>query len=197
MEQLIIATKNKGKMKDFQELFTKYGIEVKSLLDLDDSIPDIEETGTTFEENAGIKAKAISDMFQVPVMADDSGLMVDALNGEPGIFSARYAGEDKDDTANLHKVLDKMKEVPQDKRKARFVCVLAIAEPGKEIVYKKGYCEGIIGTAPVGEYGFGYDPIFFPNNSEKSMAELTPQEKSQISHRRNAMVQLEKWLKSN
>ncbi|WP_186576232.1 XTP/dITP diphosphatase [Aquibacillus kalidii] len=197
MEKLIIATKNKGKMKDFKELFSKYNIEVISLLDLETTIPDIEETGATFEENAALKAKEISEMFQLPVLADDSGLEVDALDGEPGIYSARYAGEEKNDQANLHKVLDKLANVSKEDRKARFICVLAIAVPGKEMIYKKGYCEGTIGYQPVGENGFGYDPIFFPEGSEKSMAQLSPSEKNQISHRGNALVQLEEWLQQN
>ncbi|MCT2537918.1 XTP/dITP diphosphatase [Aquibacillus koreensis] len=197
MQKLIIATKNKGKMKDFNQLFSKYGIEVLSLLDLEEDIPDIEETGDTFEENAAIKAEVIAKKFHLPVLADDSGLEVDALGGEPGVYSARYAGTHKDDNDNLHKVLEKMTGVKEEKRTARFVCVLALAQPEKATIYKRGECEGHIGVEPVGENGFGYDPIFIPNNYNKTMAELTSEEKNQISHRRNALIQLEEWIKEN
>ncbi|MDL4841704.1 XTP/dITP diphosphatase [Aquibacillus rhizosphaerae] len=196
MEKLIIATKNKGKMKDFKQLFSKYGVEVYSLLDLDQTIPDIEETGTTFEENAAIKAETIAKQFQIPVLADDSGLEVEALNGEPGVYSARYAGEAKSDSDNLHKVLEKLKNVTIAEREARFVCVLAVAQPNKHTIYKRGVCEGSIALEPVGENGFGYDPIFYPKGYQITMAQLTSEEKNQISHRGNAIIQLEEWLKA-
>lgn len=194
MEKLIIATKNKGKMKDFKELFSRYGIEVLSLLDLEEDTPDIEETGLTFEENAAIKAETILQTFGLPVIADDSGLEVDAIGGRPGIYSARYAGEDKDDQANLHKVLQELEGVPETDREARFVCVLALARPGKETIFKKGTCEGRISQQPTGDNGFGYDPIFYPKDMDKTMAQLTSKEKNGISHRAAAISQLEEWL---
>ncbi|WP_163537937.1 XTP/dITP diphosphatase [Gracilibacillus sp. YIM 98692] len=195
MKSLIIATKNQGKMKDFKKLFEPYQVEVKSLLDLDQPIGEIEETGTTFEENAAIKAETICDKFQIPVIADDSGIEVDALDGAPGVYSARYAGEQKDDQANLVKVLHELKEVPEKERTARFVCVLAIAQPNKETIYKRGECEGYIGFEAKGSYGFGYDPIFYPEGYDKTMAELSPIQKNQISHRKKALDQIENWVK--
>src|SRR5690625_1768312 len=124
MKQMIIATKNKGKAAEFKEFFGAYGIETKALLDLEEELPDIEETGTTFEENAALKAEQIAALLQIPVLADDSGLIIDALNGKPGIYSARYAGEPTNDQANIAKVLEEMKEIPPEKRTARFICVL-------------------------------------------------------------------------
>ncbi|GIO17025.1 non-canonical purine NTP pyrophosphatase [Oceanobacillus oncorhynchi subsp. incaldanensis] len=191
MKKIIIATKNKGKVKEFRDFFAPHHIEVVSLLDLDEDIPDIEETGESFVENAAIKAEQISNRFQKTVLADDSGLVIDSLEGRPGVYSARYAGEPTDDQANIDKVLEEMKEIPEDERGARFVCVLAIAQPGQEPLFVTGYCEGHIQTEQSGENGFGYDPIFVPEGYEKTMAELDPAEKNQISHRKIAMNQLE------
>ncbi|MDX8046599.1 XTP/dITP diphosphatase [Gracilibacillus sp. S3-1-1] len=195
MKELIIATKNSGKMKDFKSLFEPLGIKVSSLLDVAEPIEDIEETGTTFEENAAIKAEAICAKFNVPVIADDSGIEIDALNGAPGVYSARYAGEDKDDQANYEKVLAEMSNVADAERTGRFVCVLALARPNKQTIFERGECEGMIAREPVGEHGFGYDPIFYPEASEKSMAQLTPVEKNRISHRRKALDKIERWVK--
>ncbi|WP_058307204.1 XTP/dITP diphosphatase [Gracilibacillus massiliensis] len=195
MKELIIATKNKGKMQDFIGLFEPFGIKVYSLLDLDEPVKDIEETGNTFEENAAIKAEAVCRMFNIPVIADDSGIEIDALNGAPGVYSARYAGEEKDDLANLEKVLSELKDVPHEQRTGRFVCVLAIAQPGQQTIFKRGECEGTIGDQAIGEHGFGYDPIFYPVGSSRTMAELTPEEKNQISHRKVALDKIENWVK--
>lgn len=191
MEEIIIATRNAGKVKEFQVLFSKYKIKVTSLLDLEDDLPEVEETGNSFEENAALKAEQISSILKRPVLADDSGLMVDALNGDPGIYSARYAGEGKSDGANNKKILGEMQNIPAERRMAKFVCVLAIAAPGEETVFYKGHCEGRIAFSPSGVHGFGYDPIFIPKGYQKTMAELSPEEKNQISHRRNAIQQLE------
>lgn len=193
MDELIIATKNAGKAKEFQQFFAQLHIRVKSLLDFDD-LPDVEETGTTFAENARIKAETIAELLDMPVLADDSGLEIDALQGRPGIYSARYAGEDKDDEANIRKVLEEMQSVPMEKRTARFVCVLALAEKGKETVITEGYCEGKIALHPAGENGFGYDPIFIPEGYTNTLAELNPSVKQEISHRRHAMDQLQALL---
>lgn len=194
MKQIIIATKNAGKVKDFQKLLEPFHCEVKSLLDFPE-IADVEETGTTFEENATLKAETICDIVQQPVIADDSGLEIDALNGEPGVYSARYAGEQKNDADNLNKVLHNLKETKEIDRTARFVCVIAIAEPNKETVIKRGECEGAIVFEPKGEHGFGYDPIFRPRGLDLTMAELTLEEKNKISHRKNALDQLVNWVK--
>lgn len=195
MKQIIIATKNSGKAAEFRDFFANYGIEAISLLDLTKSIPDVEETGTTFEENAVLKAEEIANRLSTPVLADDSGLIVDALNGRPGVFSARYAGEAKNDQANIEKVLDELETVPEEERTARFICVLAVAIPGEGTFVRKGYCEGSIAFSEVGENGFGYDPIFIPRNYIETMAQLRKDIKNSISHRKNAIAQLEEWIK--
>ncbi|MCI4624130.1 non-canonical purine NTP pyrophosphatase [Priestia megaterium] len=189
MHEIIIATKNAGKVKDFETLFSPKGFKVKSLLDFPE-IEDVEETGVTFAENATLKAEAISSALNKPVIADDSGLAIDALNGEPGVYSARYAGENKDDNANIEKVLQKLNDVPFEKRTARFHCALAIAVPGKRTEIVEGTCEGHILEEKRGENGFGYDPIFFVEKWRCSMAELTKGQKNQISHRANALKKL-------
>ncbi|MGF9890548.1 XTP/dITP diphosphatase [Priestia megaterium] len=189
MREIIIATKNAGKVKDFETLFSPKGFKVKSLLDFPE-IEDVEETGVTFAENATLKAEAISSALNKPVIADDSGLAIDALNGEPGVYSARYAGENKDDNANIEKVLKKLNDVPFEKRTARFHCALAIAVPGKRTEIVEGTCEGHILEEKRGENGFGYDPIFFVEKWRCSMAELTKEQKNQISHRANALKRL-------
>ncbi|WP_042146212.1 XTP/dITP diphosphatase [Paucisalibacillus sp. EB02] len=194
MNEILIATKNAGKVEEFKTLFERYGIKAVSLLDLDEELPDIEETGSTFEENATLKSEGIREILNIPVMADDSGLIIDALEGRPGIYSARYAGEPKDDKKNIEKVLNELKNVPEEERTARFVCVLSVSIPGKPTLYKKGFCEGTIGTEEIGNRGFGYDPIFIPKGYQQTMAELTPDEKNRISHRRNAISQLEDWI---
>lgn len=197
MKEIIIATNNEGKAKEFKVLFERYGIKATSLLDLEQELPDIDETGSTFEENSALKSEGIANILQIPVMADDSGLVIDALDGEPGIFSARYAGEPKDDKKNIVKVLEKLKDVPTEERTARFVCVLSVSIPGETTIYKKGYCEGTIGFEEKGIHGFGYDPIFIPEGYSQTMAELGPEEKNKISHRKNAMVQLEDWIQNH
>lgn len=189
MREIIIATKNAGKVKDFETLFSPKGFKVKSLLDFPE-IEDVEETGVTFAENATLKAESISSALNKPVIADDSGLAIDALNGEPGVYSARYAGENKDDNANIEKVLQKLNDVPFEKRTARFHCALAIAVPGKRTEIVEGTCEGHILEEKRGENGFGYDPIFFVEKWRCSMAELTKEQKNQISHRANALKRL-------
>lgn len=196
MKEIIIATKNPGKAKEFKEFFANYNIKAVSLLDMSQTVDDIDETGTTFEENAALKAEQIALLMETPVLADDSGLLIDALNGRPGIYSARYAGESKDDKANTEKVLEELKASEEAQRTARFVCVLAVAIPGDKTIIKKGFCEGEISTSPKGLNGFGYDPIFIPEGYSKTMAQLTPQEKSEISHRKKAIIQLENWLKN-
>ncbi|SFA39017.1 XTP/dITP diphosphohydrolase [Parageobacillus thermantarcticus] len=191
MKQVIIATKNAGKAREFQELLTKKGVEVKSLLDFP-NCPDVEETGNTFAENAILKAEAMAHYFQTIVIADDSGLAIDALHGRPGVYSARYAGEEKDDQKNIAKVLEELKGVPFEKRTARFHCALAVAAPGRRTTVVEATCEGYITEAPKGENGFGYDPIFFVPQKGKTMAELSKEEKNQISHRAKALAKLEK-----
>lgn len=197
MKKIILATKNKGKAKEFKEIFGSIGIDIVTLLDLKEDIPEIEETGETFEENAAIKAETIANRFQMPVMGDDSGLEIDALEGRPGVYSARYAGLEKSDQKNMEKVLSELAGVEQDQRTARFVCVLALAVPGKETILKRGTCEGRIGFEPIGDKGFGYDPIFYPEGYDQTMAQLDSKEKNRISHRRDAINKMMDWLKEN
>lgn len=189
MKQILIATKNNGKVKEFESLFSAYGFEVRSLLDVDDSIEVIED-GKTFAENAIKKAEEISKRFNVIVVADDSGLIVDALDGKPGIYSARYAGEGKSDEKNLQKVLKEMVGVPEERRTARFYCALSLAIPDENTITVAGECEGLITTEPIGDLGFGYDPIMYIPEYNRTMAQMTKEEKNKISHRAVAMRKL-------
>ncbi|MGM9924549.1 MAG: XTP/dITP diphosphatase [Bacillus sp. (in: firmicutes)] len=193
MKKLIIATKNQGKAKEFIALFSPLGYEVLTLLDFKDAM-DVEETGTTFEENAILKAEALCKQYNTMVIADDSGLIIDALDGRPGVYSARYAGLEKSDEANIDKVLGELENVPEEHRTARFYCALAISAPNKETVTVAGTVEGFITTARQGENGFGYDPIFYVPSLERTMAELRPEEKNAISHRANALKNLQAEL---
>lgn len=195
MKEVIIATKNPGKAREFEHIFSPRGIAVKTLLDYPE-IEDVEETGSTFEENATLKAEAISQRLNKMVIGDDSGLIVDALEGRPGIYSARYAGEPKNDQKNLEKVLDELRGVTEEERTARFYCALAVAVPGKETFTVAGTCEGRILEEQRGTNGFGYDPVFFVPEKGCAMAELTSDEKNKISHRANALKKLDSILDS-
>jgi len=193
MKEVLIATNSLGKAKDFETLFKPLGIKVLTLNDIKDDI-DVEETGVTFEENAILKAETVATLLGKMVIADDSGLEIDALGGEPGVYSARYAGPGKSDEENIDKVLTKLKSVVKEQRTARFRCVLAISAPGVETKTFSGSCEGQIAFERIGENGFGYDPIFFVPEKERTMAELTAEEKSAISHRGAALVKLQAEL---
>ncbi|WP_088103746.1 XTP/dITP diphosphatase [Halalkalibacter urbisdiaboli] len=188
-KEVIVATKNKGKVKEFSQLLSKEGVVVKSLLDYPE-IPDIIEDGQTFTENAAKKAETIAEKFNSTVIADDSGLIVDALGGKPGVFSARYAGEEKDDIANMEKVLNQLLDLPDSDRTARFYCAIAVAIPNSETRIYEGACEGYITREPRGKNGFGYDPIMYIPEKEKTMAELAADEKNKISHRSKALKAL-------
>lgn len=191
IDHILIATRNKGKVKEFKALFNKYGIKIESLDDLNEQIPDVEETGTTFEQNARLKAEEIASLLNRPVIADDSGLVIDGLNGEPGVYSARYSGTNATDQKNNEKVLEKLGNISKDQRTARFVSVLAFTIPGEETIFTEGICEGEIGFTPEGENGFGYDPIFIPNGYSVTLAQLPIEEKNKISHRYHALNKLE------
>jgi XTP/dITP diphosphohydrolase len=154
-------------------------------------IADVEETGLTFEENAILKAEAVSRALNKMVIGDDSGLIVDALEGRPGIYSARYAGEPKNDQNNTDKVLSELKGIPEEKRSARFYCALAVAVPGQETMTVSGACEGRILEEQRGSNGFGYDPVFYVPEMGRAMAELSADEKNKISHRANALKKLD------
>lgn len=197
---IVIATRNPGKAKEFSALFAKEGYQTKTLLDYPE-LPDVEETGKTFEENARLKAETIAHLLQQPVLADDSGLVVDALNGMPGIFSARFAGEQKSDAANNAKLLHELTDVSDDKRTAHFHCTLVFAAPQKESLVVEANWNGRIGRIPQGDNGFGYDPLFIVPEYGKTSAELSSEEKNEMSHRGMAVKQLEKvwkdWLEEN
>lgn len=195
MKEVIIATKNPGKAREFEDIFVRRGVAVRTLLDYPE-ISDIEETGQSFEENAILKAETISKRLKKAVVGDDSGLIVDALNGRPGIYSARYAGEEKNDQANIDRVLNELLDIPTEARTARFYCALALAVPGQKTVTVTGVCEGRILREQKGVNGFGYDPIFYAAEKGVSMAELSSDEKNNISHRAYALKRLELFLDS-
>jgi len=191
---IVLATKNSNKVKEIKRILSVMDT-ASRIFTLDEfpAFADIVEDGKTFEENALKKATIIAKATRMTAIADDSGLEVDALNGAPGIYSARYAGEDADDVANNQKLLEEMKNVPDDKRTARFVCCIALAS-GEEVKTFTGYAEGKIGIEPRGETGFGYDPLFYPKGSEKTFAEIGGDEKNSISHRAMALRELQKYL---
>lgn len=189
MKEVIIATNNAGKGKDFETLFKPIGVNVLTLNDIEEDI-DVEETGTTFEANAILKAETVSKLLGKIVIADDSGLEIDALDGAPGVYSARYAGLNSTDDENIDKALQALQSVPDDKRTARFRCVLAVAGPTIKTETYSGSCEGVILHERQGTNGFGYDPIFYVQEKKQTMAELSPKEKSEISHRGAALSKL-------
>lgn len=199
-KEVVITTNNMGKAKEFEAMFAKKGMKIKTLHDFRD-IPEVEETGTTFAENALLKAETIADRLQRMVLADDSGLKVDALDGQPGVYSARYAGEDKNDASNNAKLLHELGGLPKEKRTARFHCTLAVAAPGKNSLVVEGEVEGLILGVPRGENGFGYDPLFFVPELERTMAELESEEKNRVSHRAAALKkldqELDEWLQNS
>ena len=190
MKKLLVATTNPGKLAEYRGLLQGAPLEI---VDLRDTGVDLEvaETGATFEENALLKARAYASATKLLTLADDSGLCVDALNGAPGVFSARYAHGDR---ARIQKILVEMKQVPDERRSARFVCVIALAWPGGEAVTFEGTCEGRIAHRPSGSHGFGFDPIFLFPEQAQTMAELPLSLKNQISHRARAAIQAKAWL---
>lgn len=198
MMQLIVATKNPGKAREIAAILSDLPLEVLFLQDFP-QIPEIVEDGETFQDNARKKAETVLNHTGGIVLADDSGLEVDALGGEPGVYSARYSGEEATDFANNAKLLQQLLGVPPHKRTARFCCVMAIAAPGQETSIVEGYCRGIITGEPRGDGGFGYDPLFLVPAYDKTFAELPPDVKNEISHRSRAMARakmvLEKFLK--
>lgn len=181
-QRLLIASNNRGKLKEFRALLPA-DVQLFTLADL--GLPSPEETGTTFAENAQLKAELAARRTNMIAIADDSGLEVDALDGAPGVYSARYAGENATDAMNCAKLLDTLREVPGSHRSARFRCAVAIACPDGETIMESGTCEGSIGWEPRGANGFGYDPLFVLPDG-RTMAELPSDEKNLISHRANA-----------
>jgi len=202
MKTIVIATKNAGKVKEFAHAFAKLGIEVKSLLDYQE-LPDIPEDGETFIDNAKQKAETAGIALQVPVLADDSGLAVDALAGAPGVYSARYAGEGANDARNNDKLISELQSIGANTNEppladgtkllspAQFCCALALYNPSnRQFIVAEGKVEGYVTDRPHGEEGFGYDPYFYVPQLGCSMAELTKEEKGKISHRGEALKQL-------
>ena len=184
---LVLATRNKGKIAEFKTLFSGFPIEMKSLNDFG-PIPEVVEDGKTFEDNACKKAHFTAKVLGFPALADDSGLVVEALGGQPGVFSARYAGEGAGDEANILKLLKAMEAVSD--RRAAFECVIAIAVPrGPALIYS-GRCEGEIARGRTGKNGFGYDSVFFYQPLGKTFAEMSQEEKNRVSHRGKAMAKL-------
>ena len=183
--QLLLATRNQGKIVEFRRILDALAPGEIELVGLDQfpHLHDVDETGSTFEENALLKAREMSEATGLPAIADDSGLCVDALNGDPGIFSARWAGEHGNDQANLEKVLNQLKDVPDEKRTAYFICVAALYLPDGRTHCEEGRFYGTILHSPVGENGFGYDPIFKPKGLEISSAQMSAEEKDAVSHR--------------
>ena len=194
MDKIIFATGNEGKMKEIRLLLEDLGLEVLSLKDAGIDM-EIQEDGKTFEENAVIKAKAVMKQTGALVLADDSRLEIDYLNKEPGVYSARYLGEDTSYHIKNQNLIDRLKGVPEEKRTARFVCVIAAALPDGRILTARGTIEGIIGYEERGEGGFGYDPIFWLPEYGCSTAELSMEKKNELSHRGKALSAMKKELR--
>ena len=192
----VLASHNPGKIREMSAILSQYGVEVVSPRELGITV-DVEETGTTFAENAMLKAKAICAAAGLPAIADDSGLCVDALNGGPGVYSARYGGEGLDDKGRYTLLLNSLRG--QTTRAAHFACAIACAFPNGDTLTAEGRCDGTIAFAPMGEGGFGYDPVFFVPEKAKTFGQLTAEEKSAISHRGRALEsfvgKLETYLK--
>jgi len=193
MKRIVLATRNQGKVRELQAMLAGLDIEVLGLTRFPE-IGDIPETGDTFEENARIKARAVSLATGLVALADDSGLAVDALGGAPGVYSARYSGENATDAANNEKLLTAMKDVPDALRGCRFVSVVAVLAPnGQELLFR-GEWPGMLAHEPVGRNGFGYDPLFLDPEIGLSAAQMSPEQKNERSHRGRAMRQAVKRL---
>lgn len=195
MQKIILASGNAGKLKEFQTIL---GHQYQLIAQSELNVSEVPETGTTFIENAIIKARHASKCTGLPAIGDDSGIEVDALQGRPGLYSARYAGEGASAADRNTKLLNEMQDVPDDKRQARFVCVLAFMRHADDPtpIIAQGFCEGVVAHEPRGEHGFGYDPLLYRLKEQCTVAELTPEAKHQISHRGRAIEALLKSLNS-
>jgi len=198
---LVIATRNKGKTKEIKDLLRDFPVDIKNIDDFG-PIPHLEEDGATFDENAYKKASFAARILGLPALADDSGLTVEALNGAPGVHSARYAGENATDEQRYLKLLSEMERMSN--RKAAFECVISIAVPTGPALTYEARCEGLITQVPAGSNGFGYDPVFYYPPYKKTFAELTRQEKNRVSHRGKALSELKDefdkvliWIRQN
>jgi len=194
---IVLATRNRKKAEEMKKILEQGAMSSVNIFTLNDftECPDVKEDGNTFEENAIKKAVHASKCTGMTAIADDSGLEVDALNGAPGVFSARYAGEVADDRANLEKLLKEMEHLPYKKRSARFFCCIALAYRG-DVQTFFGYVKGRIGTEPKGKKGFGYDPVFYPEGYDITFAEMSEEKKNAISHRYKAIKELQKYIAS-
>lgn len=192
---IVAATGNKHKIEEIEAITEKFGMKIITKAEAGVGELDVEETGSTFEENSFIKAEAIMKAAGMPAIADDSGLEADALNGAPGVYSARFSGEGATDESNNAKLLKLMEDVPDDKRTARFVSVVTICFPDGTVVAARGECPGMLRRSPRGEGGFGYDPLFVPVGYDKTYAEISAEEKNLISHRAKALGILRMKLK--
>ena len=190
--KLVLASKNQKKLTEMEEILSHLGVEVCLQSEVGVDV-DVEETGTTFEENSLLKAKAVMEASGLPAIADDSGLCVDALGGAPGVYSARYGGPGLDDVGRYRLLLENMKGQP---RAARFVSVITCCFPNGDVLTARGECPGTIAFAPMGEGGFGYDPVFFVPQLKKTFAQLTAEEKNAISHRGRALQAFAEELKA-
>lgn len=198
MSTVVLATTNRGKVREFKAVLARHPAFASWTLttpgDLGIDIPPIEETGATFAENALLKARAVAKAVNLPALADDSGLCVDALDGAPGLHSARWAGPNADDKERTALLLARLAAVPAARRSARFVCALALVRPSGEVLAVSGACEGVIAAAPHGTDGFGYDPVFLLPVLNRTMAQLSPAEKNTLSHRAQAVTRLAEAL---
>ena len=195
MAELVLATRNAGKILEVERLLQAHApqIHVRSVSEF--NLDDVEETGDTFEANALLKAETIARNTGLPALADDSGIAIDALGGAPGIYSARWAGVHGDDAANIAKVLEQLDSIPDADRGAQFVCVIALALPDGRSMTVRAEVAGQVRRVPMGDQGFGYDPIFMPDGHSKTFAEMSSEEKNSISHRAIAVSKLTEFLK--
>ena len=189
--KLVLASKNQKKLRELREILSAQGVEVVSEADVGVDV-DVEETGTTFEENALLKARAVCEASGLPAVADDSGVCVDALGGAPGVYSARYGGPGLDDVGRYQLLLENMRGMLD--RRCKFVSAICCCFPDGEVITARGECPGTLAYAPKGEDGFGYDPIFFLPERKKTFAELTAEEKNAISHRGRALEEFRSKL---
>ncbi|MCQ2553205.1 MAG: RdgB/HAM1 family non-canonical purine NTP pyrophosphatase [Clostridia bacterium] len=192
--RIIAATQNKHKLEEIYQIIKDFDMELVSQAEVGLGNVDVEENGTTCEENSKIKAEAICKLSGEPAIADDTGLFVDALNGEPGVNTARYAGVHGDDAANRKKLLENLKDVPFEKRTAAFVTVITLIYPDGKTIVARGECKGHISEKEIGDRGFGYDSVFIPLESDKTFAELPAEFKNSVSHRARALQRLAQLL---
>lgn len=191
--KIVVASRNRKKVEELRRILEDLNLTLLSINDFPE-LEEVVEDGETFEENALKKARYVSRLTGLPALSDDSGIEVEALGGKPGVRSARYAGENATDEDNVKKLLEEMKHVPMENRKARFVCSIALVFPNGEEKVFFGYVTGRITMEPKGNFGFGYDPVFVPNGYDRTFAEMTPEEKNKLSHRKEALDKLKEFL---